>query len=72
MFLGFLYPVVEPGEVLCKKSMSTRKKLQADVLVLCTMYFQLSNTVVALHLDHITTKAYFCDQVAQHLFFILD
>ena len=45
-----------PGSV-CKVHIALQE-LQAVALMLCKMAFKLSSNMVALHLDHITAKAY--------------
>ena len=55
--LGFMPPFVASDLVLCARYILPSQEHQNVELMLCKIAFQLSNKVVALHLDNSTAKA---------------
>ena len=56
--LHFLYPFLEPGQVLCTRYILPCMNFQANVFMLHKIDFWLSGKVIALHLDNSSAKAY--------------
>ena len=54
--LGYLYQLVDPGQVLCAGLILPCRSFRPLSMILCRMAFCLSGKVVALHLDNRTAK----------------